>query len=184
MENCRPSWTLHGAWIQLSRERYQIYHAHMKTGRVMRRFYYPTSTSRHSTSTQTSDSDLESDHRISWPQAMTACGGWFNFCDSSSVRWMGLVLLEWEARISGLFWQPEWWVACIQKESHITDCTLSNQTMKIKLLSIPIKANLVENWNLQTPWMLEGSVRELRILIKGSLVANFRYTNFWVAWQE
>ena len=31
--------------------------------------------------------------------------------------------------------------------------------------------------NVRKPWVSY-------ILIKGSLVANFRYTNFWVAWQE
>ena len=29
-----------------------------------------------------------------------------------------------------------------------------------------------------------GSCSMVRKMIKGSLVANFRYTNFWVAWQE
>ena len=68
--------------------------------------------------------------RISWPQAMTAWPNdwcrvsflpnvscWFKLCDSSSVNWMGLVLLEREARISWLFWQPEWWVANVYKKN-------------------------------------------------------------------
>lgn len=135
------------------------------------RFYYLLPTAQwhsqaHKPATATSDSDL----RISWPQAMTAWPqkrfmliqfAWFEFCelDGSCLAWMR----------SKNFWTVSATrvvsCKCIQKDSHITDCTLPNQTMKIKLLSIPIKTNLFENWNLQTPWMLEGSVRELRILI-------------------
>ena len=86
---------------------------------------------------------------------------WFEFCklDGSCLAWMRgknfLTVLA--TRVVSC--------KCKQKDSHITDCTLPNQTMKIKLLSIPIKANLFENWNLHTPWMLEGSVGELMILI-------------------
>ena len=141
------------------------------------RFYYPNSTSRHSqargaipTWNPTSNFLASSDdcmtqrlvQSIFPPQRfMLIQFGWIR------VLWTGWVLSRLNERQSWRTVLATRVVSCkcIQKESHITDCTLPNQTMKMKLLSIPIKANLVENWNLQTPWMLEGSVRELRMLI-------------------
>ena len=167
MEHCRPSWTLHGLNTDF-KGMLSIYHAHRKTRRVGWRFYYllpialpgmhkargaipawnPTSNVLAS-----SDDCMRLQKKMvqatQWlvqsifpPQRfMLIQFVWFEFCklDGSCLAWMRgknfLTVLA--TRVVSC--------KCIQKESHITDCTLPNQTMKIKLLSISIRANLVEN---------------------------------------
>ena len=129
IQHCRPSWTLHGLNTDFNGT-LSIYHAHMKTRRVGWPFYYLLPIAQwHSQArgaTATSDSGLESDlefpgqkrwlhaapkkHGASYPMAgaeyLSSPKTFYadSICvDSSSVNWMGLVLLEWEARMKDGF---------------------------------------------------------------------------------